>query len=236
MNLILFEPKELESPLSMSDPRASHITSVLRRNVGDTLDIGVIDGALGKATVTRVTNAELTLDFEWTALPPPQAPISLIVGMPRPQTARRILREVTAVGVTRIEFVNTERTDPSYAKSRLWKSDEWRRHLIVGAQQAFCTRLPTVMIGRELEDAARDSCKLTTRLALDNYESDERLIRAPIQAPTIVAVGPERGWSAEDRVTLREARFSFVDLGSRVLRVETASMIGTAIVRQLLER
>ena len=51
MNLILFEPTEIAQPLARHDRRADHILRVLRRNVGDAIDVGLIDGPRGKATL-----------------------------------------------------------------------------------------------------------------------------------------------------------------------------------------
>ena len=41
MNLILCEPPELTVPLPRNDPRAEHILKVLRRQIGDTFDVGL---------------------------------------------------------------------------------------------------------------------------------------------------------------------------------------------------
>ena len=47
----------------------------------------------------------------------------------------------------------------------------------------------------------------------------------------MLALGPERGWSARDRDALRSAGFTLVHLGQRVLRLETAVVAATAIVK-----
>jgi RsmE family RNA methyltransferase len=95
----------------------------------------------------------------------------LLIGLPRPQTARKILQEATALGVSALHFVTTERGEPSYADSTLWSSGEWRRHLLTGAAQAFCTRIPEVSFGRKLSDVIAGLPPLATRVALDNYEA-----------------------------------------------------------------
>src|SRR5687768_11257964 len=99
MNLILFEPHELAQPLPRSDRRATHLLDVLRRREGDTFDAGVIDGPRGKGTLVRIDDKALALSFAWGPAPSPAAAIALIVGLPRPQTARDILREATTLGV-----------------------------------------------------------------------------------------------------------------------------------------
>jgi len=239
VNLILFAPSETATPLSRTDPRAVHVLTVLRRAVGDTFDCGLINGPRGKATLTALAPAALTLAFAWDATPPPApAPITLILGLPRPQTARDILRDATSLGVAALHFVTTEKGDPNYAHSTLWSSGDWRRHVIIGAEQAFDTRLPVVTHGRPLAErsAAPPPAVPATRLVLDNYESPAALSSCNIldDTPVVLALGPERGWSAAERDRFRHHAFTFAHLGPRVLRTETAALAALALIRAKL--
>jgi len=243
VNLILFEPAETERPLPRSDPRAAHVLDVLRRREGDTFDAGLVDGPRGKATVFAIGAEALTLSFAWGPPPPPLDPITLIVGLPRPQTARKILQEATTLGVAAMHFVATEKSEASYAHSTLWSSGEWRRHVIAGAEQAFDTRLPQINWNRSLAEVVAALPPAATRLALDHYEAaaplpgchliDDNRAGAP-PADTVLAFGPERGWSARDRTLLRANGFSLVHLGTRVLRTETAVVAAVALVKARL--
>jgi len=242
VNLILFEPTELGRPLPRQDPRAQHLCDVLRRRPGDTFDVGVVDGPRGKGTLLEVGAEALTLSFVWGAPLPPLDPLELLVGLPRPQTARKILQEATTLGVTALHFVVTERGEPQYAQSTLWSSGEWRRHVLAGAAQAFDPRLPLVTWGQTLaatiatrlppaaENASVDPPRL---LALDNYEASVRFGACEIGPArrVILALGPERGWGPGDRAELRRHGFTLAHLGERVLRAETAVVAALAILR-----
>jgi len=232
VNLILFEPAEIAAPLPRRDPRAVHLLDVLRRHEGDTFDAGLVNGPRGRGTLVAIGTHALTLRFDWGAPPPPPDPIALIVGLPRPQTARDILRDATTLGIAALHFVTTEKGDPNYADSALWTRGEWRRHLIAGAAQAFCTRLPEVTHGRTLADTITALPPAGTRLALDNYESPASLSHVKSIAPPVtLALGPERGWSAAERELLRAQQFAFVHLGPRVLRTETAIVAALTLVK-----
>ena len=234
MNLILFEPAELSVPLPRTDPRAAHLLGVLRRSAGETFDAGLVNGPRGKGTLVVIGDQALTLTFAWGAAPPPPEPVVLLIGLPRPQTARDILREATALGAGALHFFRAEKSEASYAQSTLWSSGEWRRHLVTGAEQAFDTRLPVVTHGETLAATIAALPANATRLALDNYESPQPLSAVALAAPVALAFGPERGWSAAERDLLRANGFALAHLGPRVLRSETAVIAALAVVRAKL--
>lgn len=236
MNIILFRPHEVELPLPRHDPRAGHILDVLRRRAGDTFDAGLINGPRGRGTLVAVNPDSLTLSFAWTEAAPPLNPLHLLIGLPRPQTARDILRDATTLGVAALHFVRSERGEASYAGSKLWQSGEWERHVIAGAEQAFCTRLPEVTHGRALAEVLAALPVDSARLALDNYEAPAALATCdlPGRAAAVLALGPERGWSAGERGQLRAAGCALVHLGPRVLRTETACVAAIALLKARL--
>jgi 16S rRNA (uracil1498-N3)-methyltransferase len=232
VNLILFELHETTVPLPRADRRAVHLLEVLRRHVHDTFDAGLINGPRGKGTVTAIDSDALHLLFRWETSAPGADPITLIVGLPRPQTARKILQDATSLGITQLHFVQTDRGEPSYASSTLWSTGEWRRHLVAGAEQAFCTRLPEVSHDRPLSEIVALLPADHLRIALDNYESSTRLGAVALDGrPVVLAVGSERGWSPAEREILRRENFRLAHLGRRVLRTETACVAALAVVK-----
>ena len=238
MNLVLFSPAELSRPLPRSDPRAVHLLKVLKRQVGETFDAGLINGPLGRATLLAIGAEALTFSFVWGGLPPPPEPVTLIIGLPRPQTARDVLRDATTLGVAVIHFVQTEKGERNYAQSSLWTTGEWQRHLAAGAAQAFTTRVPEISHGRILSDILGTLSPASQRLALDHYEATAPLGTVPVtpEVQVVLALGPERGWSADDRDLLRAHGFQLVHLGPRVLRCETAVVAALTLVRAARDR
>lgn len=237
VNLILFDADEIERPLPRGDRRARHILEVLRRKAGETFDAGIINGPRGKGTLLSIGDEAIALRFAGEIAVAPAPPLTLIVGLPRPQTARDILRDATTLGVGTIHFVRTEKSEPSYAQSTLWTSGEWRRLAIAGAEQAFDTRLPEITHGRELAEVvaglpAAAKAAAATRIALDNYEGSAALSEmGSVTDYVTLAIGAERGWSAAERELLRAQGFGLAHLGARVLRTETACVAAIAILR-----
>lgn len=236
LNLVLFESAELAAPLPRQDRRALHVLDVLRRKVGESFDAGVIDGAQGKATIMSISADVITVAFQPIDRVLPREPITLLVGLPRPQTARDILRDATTLGVEAIHFVVTEKGERSYATSTLWMSGEWRRHVIAGAEQAFVTRLPKVSHGENLATILAKIAPDAARIALDPYEATLPLGDCPLatEQHVVLALGAERGWSANERVLLRQHCFALTHLGARILRTETAAVTALAVVRARL--
>lgn len=235
MNLILFSPKELNRPLQTCDPRADHILNVLKVDLNQGFDVGQINGPKGKAKLVEVKDNELTLIYSWEEKTPPLYPINLWVSFCRPQTCRRIIQECTSLGVRSMTFFSTEKSEPGYRDSRLWKTGEAERLLIRGAEQAFCTRVPELTFKSSLADALATKPPQGTILALDNYEASVALSHQEAGSrPITLAIGGERGWSKNERDSLRESGFTLVHLGTRVLRTETACIASVSIIRNQL--
>ena len=232
MNLILFDPNELATPLLLTDPRAQHIIKVLKVQKGESFDAGQINGPRGKAKLIEIGKESLLLSFQWEAYTPRLYPIDLWVSFCRPQTCRKILQECTSLGVRSFTFFATEKCEPSYKESHLWTTGESERLILRGAEQAFCTRLPQLTLSSSLEETLSQTSVDGTRLAMDNYESTEPLTPLVTEAlPIIVALGGERGWSNNEREILRGHKFVLAGLGDRVLRTETACIAAISILR-----
>ena len=238
MNIILFEKHEVDSSFSRDDQRVVHALEVLRRQVGDSTDVGLVDGPRGKAILKTLDEDKVTFEFTWGEEPEALLPIDLIVGLSRPQTCRKILQEATSLGVRRIFFVATDRGETSYATSKLWTTGEWKSLVRAGVEQAFSTRFPEVQFGVELIDLVPSADATGKRVCLDNYEATIGLLEAatsePAESVVTLAVGSERGWSAGERDLFRQNDFVLTHLGERPLRTETATIAAISVVAAAL--
>lgn len=230
MNLILLCEKVTHLNIAYDDSRAKHVRTILKLGIGQTFDVGVVNGSRGKARIISDGPDGMKWDIEWGKNPPLPYPITLIIGLPRPQTARKILQESTSLGVNAIWFFQSDKGEASYKHSRLWITGEWLRHLHLGAEQAFTTHLPEVRHYDSLKECIINLSVNSDRIALDNYEADLPLGSHKIHHPaSAIAIGSERGWSAMERDQLRFAEFNFYHLGQRVLRAETACVAAISI-------
>ena len=225
MNLMLFDEAFETVRLEGSDPRAQHLRKVLRAEVGTLVFLGFVNGPRARAKVVAVeADGSFELEVVGTEPAPAALPVTLLIGLPRPHTAKRVLFEGASLGVAGIHFFEAERSEPSYAQSSLWQTDEWRDRIRLGAEQAFSTYLPQVAMHADLQSAISALHGEDTHVALDNYEAGGSLgeVLPDAAASAVIALGPERGWSSYERDVFRKNGWKLAHLGAHVLRAETA--------------
>lgn len=230
MNLILFKKGEIGQPLPSSDIRYQHIKNILKMGRGDSFDAGLINGWGGRAIIGEFTEDEMIVQFSPLWESPPLSPVTLIIGTPRPPTARRLLKDITSMGIDRIWFTATELGEKSYLTSKLWKDEKYMEYVLEGAQQGETTLLPEIRrfysLKRCVEELGDDQL-----CALDNNESQGPISQFQAGADrTVIAIGPERGWTEKERQTLKNRGFAMLSMGQRVLRTETACSLATGFI------
>lgn len=237
MNLMLLEDAPERLCLPFADARAKHVRDVLRMRVGDRFDVGAVNGPRGKALIVADGQGGMELSLEWGEEPRLALPLSLVIGLSRPQTMRKILREAPALGIAQLHIPRCARTEASYADSSLWSSGEWREQLLLGTEQAFTTRLPALQRHDSFAAAMDAVDGAAERIALDNYEATLPFAEwrpSCKGAHTVLCIGPERGWNGEERELLRARGFALAHLGPLVLRTETAMIAGCALAAAAL--
>jgi RsmE family RNA methyltransferase len=225
MNLMLFESAFETLRLEGSDPRAQHLRKVLRAELGTLVFLGFVNGPRARAKVVAVEpDGGFGLEVVATEPAPAPLPIVLLVGLPRPHTAKRILFEAASLGVTGIHFFEAERSEPSYSQSSLWQTNGWRDRIRLGAEQAFGTYLPQVAMHADLQSAISALQGAAAHVVLDNYEATGALgeVLPDSGASAVLALGPERGWSADERDVFGRNGWKLAHMGAHVLRAETA--------------
>ena len=229
MNLVLITADEAKIGLPPDDARARHLRETVGLAVGGTFHVGIENGLRGIATITTLA-PQLTFAVAWEKSPQARLPLTVLVGLPRPQTAKKVLHDLASLGAARIVFFESAKGDPGYLTSSLWKDGEWREHVLKGAEQACSTLVPEVTRVSSLGEALVGLEANTWKLALDPYEAPGAPeISAPAKA-AVLAIGPERGFADEERAALRAAGFAFAHLGDRILRVEAAALVGGALM------
>ncbi len=245
MNLILFENKEVKQRhVVLSDHRAKHIVKVLHSELGDSVRIGVIDGDIGVGNIVKIQKkfpfiVELEVQLtEKTAYFPS---IDLLLALPRPIMLKRILSQVTALGVGRIFIINASRVEKSFWEAGILQPDEYRPHLIQGLEQAVDTRLPQITTYRHFRSFIEDKLpgiadKYSHRLlAHPNGKQTLSACMGDKKGRVIYAIGPEGGWVDSELDKFEEAGMASFSIGARILKVDTAAVAIHGRIMQELE-
>lgn len=234
MNVLLLEAAELDTS---SEPgsangvarivgrRAEHVRKVLGKAVGDTLRIGVLGGNLGTGTIESLTRDELVLRCGGLATAPPaKRALTLVLALPRPPVLRRVLAQVTSLGVERIVLLHTRRVEKSYWQSPSLAADNLREYCVLGLEQAVDTVLPHIEFARAfrpfVEDVLPELDAGATLLVAD--PSGGRACPVDVTERCVLLVGPEGGFIPFELELLAAQGVECVTLGPRILRVETA--------------
>jgi RsmE family RNA methyltransferase len=229
VNLVLITAEEAKTGLPADDARARHLRETVGLAIGGSFHLGMEDGLRGIATITALS-PWLTFAVAWEKTPQARLPLTVLVGLPRPQTAKKVLHDLASLGAARIIFFESAKGDPGYLTSSLWKDGEWREQVVKGTEQACSTLVPEVTRVGSLAEAIALIDAAAWKLALDPYEATGAPeLSAPAKS-AVLAIGPERGFADEERAALRKAGFAFAHLGDRILRVEAAALIGGALM------
>lgn len=133
----------------------AHIQQVLGLQVGDDIKIGVLDGQLGRAKIAAIAEHAVTLEqMILDEQPPSKLPLTVVLALPRPKVLRRLIMDMTALGIRHIVLVNSYRSEKSYWQSPLLKRlDEF---VLEGLEQGVDTVLPTISLKKRFKPFVED--------------------------------------------------------------------------------
>ncbi len=245
MNIILAEASEVvDSRLTLTDHRAKHIVKVLQADVGDQLRVGVIGGSMGCGIIASIKKKypfDVVLDLVLNE-PPREAPtIDLILALPRPIMLKRILSQLTALGVGTIHLINANRVEKSFWEAGILQPKEYRSHLLLGLEQAVDTRVPEIRLHRQFKPFIEDffpSLAAGYRHLLLAHPLGKLCFNEVIDhkyGRIALAVGPEGGWVEHEVKKFQEHGFSCCTIGERILKVDTAVVALHARISALQE-
>ena len=244
MNIILFEEHELGHSLSRRDERTIHLLKVLHKKTGDVFEAGVLGGMRGTGRIEKINfDGSIFISLRVSEPPPPRLPIRIAAAFVRPIQIRRLLRDLSNIGVSAIDLVGTELGEKSYRNTKLINDGGAQAALVDGAIQARDTLIPVLAVYENLETwlgdrpwEMADNKRLPLLFAMDNVRPEGSIFNlSPMSRSAVLAVGPERGWSDRERDLFEKAGFLRLSMGSRALRTETACIAAAALAMEKIE-
>lgn len=226
MNLLLLEDGDFIAAdrALLSGRRLKHLHEVHRAVVGDSLRVGRLDGLMGSGQLLRLDANEAELSVKLDLPAPAKLPLTLLLALPRPKMLRRVLQTISAMGVPRVVLLNSYRVEKSFWQTPFLEPEAVREQLILGLEQARDTVLPEIIIEKRFKPFVEDRLPALAAgsLGLIGHPGDYPACPRAVEQPVTLAIGPEGGWIPYEVDMLHNAGLQPVQLGERILRVETA--------------
>ena len=227
MNILIFDKKDLneDGTIRISGVKARHIKNVLGLNKGDYLKTGEKNGLMGKSLIKEIFDDSLIIKPEHADIPADDPKISLVVALPRPKVARRIIYTATTLGVKKIYLINSLRVEKSYWQSPLVSEEEIEKQIVSGLEQCVDTKFPVVekrnYFKPFVEDELPEILKTSKGYLLHPY-CQEKFPDRFEKSDKVLIIGPDGGFIPYENEKLEEAGAKPCKLGDRIMRVETA--------------
>ena len=224
-------PLALGATITLSPPQSHYLAQVMRRQPGDV--VRLFNGASGEwaARVVSVGKKAVVVSLESQSAPQEAVPDLWLCAAPLKRgRIDWVAEKACELGVARFVPVITRRTIVD--KLNL---DRLRAHMIEAAEQCGRTALPDmaepVALAALLKAWPEDRA-----LIFADETGGEHLARLAARAPAAILIGPEGGFTPEERAAIRAVPSALpVSLGPRILRADTAAVAAVAVWQALVE-
>lgn len=211
---------------------ARHLTRVLRVEPGQRYEISdgrsawlaEIAEARGPRVVFRVIEP-----VETAELP---VRITLCAALIKFDRLEWMIEKTTELGVERIQPVEAARSEKGLLEASAKRAERWTRIAREAAEQSRRLRAPEIPPAVRLQACLAAGTGIRYRLEENAAPPLARLLAEAPEAGSEVRllVGPEGGWTEEEREAAARAGWLAASLGPRVLRSETAAIAAVAVV------
>ncbi len=229
-----FVPEIRRGLAELTGPDAEHLVRVLRVEPGQVFEISdnqnlylaEIEAARKSLVSFRIT--------EKLAPPPPAVHISLFPALIKFDRFEWLVEKATELGVSSIQPIETARTERGLAQAAPKRLARWQKIALEASQQSRRAHLPAIDPPVRLEKALEAAANL--RLLLDENPDVPPILQLLPNERTAtdrvaLLLGPEGGWTEEERTQAQNAGWQPCSLAQTVLRAETAALAALAILQ-----
>jgi 16S rRNA (uracil1498-N3)-methyltransferase len=223
IRLYVSQPLSPGAALAPSLDQSRYLTQVMRLKAGD--DLHVFNGRDGewRCSVAEVMKRGCVLKAEERVrdqiLPPD---VELVLAAVKKSPLEFAVEKATELGVRRIRLVKTARTQPQNVRM-----DRLETIAVESAEQTGRMDVPEIATPAPLEDVLQGWEQGRRLMFCDETGGPPALRALPGagEGPWAILIGPEGGFSPDERERLRALPFTTaVSLGPRVLRADTAAV------------
>jgi 16S rRNA (uracil1498-N3)-methyltransferase len=215
------EPPVISNRAILAGAEAHHLLHVMRAKLGAHVTLFDGSGWQFDAVVERTGRGEVELAIAGRQEIDREAPIAVTLGVALPKGDRQkwLVEKVVELGVARLVPLETDRGVAQPVENAL---ERLQRAVIEASKQCGRNRLMEIVepkAWRAFLDEGRDvGCRLVA------HPGQGPLRGHDVGEIAILAIGPEGGFTAEEVGLALAQGWQGVDLGPRILRVETAAV------------
>ncbi len=233
MARFLLPPERWGGDAFLDGEEARHAAQVLRLRGGERIEVFDGKGRRAAAVVDSVARGRVGLTLGEAHLGSALSPLLLAQAVPKGGNMEWIVRKAVELGVTHIQPLLTTNT---VVRPGEGKSDKWRRIALEACKQCGQDLVPEIGEALAFREwiGAVDSfweTRVIASLAQGARPMREVLRQSKVTRPSVVLVGPEGDFTADETARALDAGFLPVSLGPLVLRVETAALYCLAAIR-----
>ena len=218
----------------LQSTEAQHAAKVMRCRVGDQVILFDNSGAEFDARITRIDRATVHLDVLARAPIDRELACHLTLGvaLPKGDRQRWLIEKTVELGVARIVPLVTQR---GVAQPSDKAVDRLRRAVIEASKQ--CGRNRLMQIDEPMSVADFCASVATGSLKLFATPAGQPWSRTTIanSKSLAVSIGPEGGFTEDEQRCAAANQWAPINLGPRILRIETAAVALAATVASMTE-
>lgn len=234
MRRFLVDPRAIIGALAtLPESESRHIASVLRLEAGTPVELIDGSGIIYRGLLKSVSKQTVTVHIQSQLDNPesPTRPMVLCQSLLKGKKMDLLVQKATEMGVQTFQPVLSRYCESPAPSPR--QLERWNRIMLEACKQS--RRTTPMIIEPPAEMAGLDLSGCTTRILFWEGETSVSLepgLLSPT-GPICLVFGPEGGFHEEEIALCKQAAFQTVSLGRLILRAETATMAGIAIVRYL---
>jgi 16S rRNA (uracil1498-N3)-methyltransferase len=217
--------------MTIDGPEAHHLINVMRAKVGDAVTLFDDSGAEFDAEVAACRRTEVELRILARRQVNRELPFELVVGVSLPKGDRQkwLVEKLTELGATALVPLVTTRGVAQPTESAL---ERLRRSVIEAAKQCGRNRLMRIAEPQAWGDfiGCAQNTSVARRLLVHPNGDTLNALDLSVPQETLIAIGPEGGFSDDEAAAALASGWQSVNLGPRILRVETAAVALAAVV------